>query len=525
MSKLVSYYGDYDKPVPPHAGGQAMTMTCDLAVIGGGGAGLSAAVRAAELGVSVVLIEKMTELGGNTRLAAGLLCTNSSILKEKGVPDTTEEHINLYRRSHGYRLDPAIYERFIRTTGPYYDWLAAKGLDTGNKRVVMDKIVMVRDRKVWEPLRNPAYGPGLIGNEATDVLTRQAEESENIKLLLSTQVTAITADEFGAVTGVRAVGGGFDWTIRADHVIIASGGFGCDNELLKKYFPQYFSSDNYFTHYCLNHCTGDGIRLAEAVGAKTGENMSIGLEAMKHMPGAYTLQRITAQPEGVLVGANGRRFIAEDDMDNGEFAMDALPEGLAWYIFTQQTASKLYDLALQTVRFGDWMPEESQLYLDIEEELSQGLVVQGGTIEELAAAIGAPGAVLRQTLEEYESFCAQGCDRRFGKDPAHLMSLGLEGPWYGVRLVRKFDVTMGGVSIDSRLRALRPDGSAVQGLYACGDIASNWMGEEYGPMFSSLAWALTSGYLAGEEAAASLGAECSQQSRQEINHRKKEQTV
>ena len=83
MSRLINYYGDYDKPVPEQTGGRTKRVSYDLAVIGGGGSGLTAAVRAAEHGKRVVVIEKMTEIGGNTRLAAGLLCTNSEILKEK----------------------------------------------------------------------------------------------------------------------------------------------------------------------------------------------------------------------------------------------------------------------------------------------------------------------------------------------------------------------------------------------------------------------------------------------------------
>ena len=499
MSRLINYYGDYDKPVPEHIGGEARELTCDLAIIGGGGAGLSAAVRAAEKGAKVVLIEKMSELGGNTRMAAGLLCTNSEILKAEGFPDTTEEHIDIYRREQKYRLDPAIYERFIRNTGAYYDWLASKGLDTENKRVVMDKVVMIRDRSTWEPLYNPAYGPGLMGSAVTDLLGHIAEESDNIHILLGTAATDILTDFYGCVTGVNAIGGGYNWHILADNVILACGGFGCSNEMLKKYFPTFFSSDNYFTHYCLKHCTGDGITMAEAIGAETGRNMSIGLEAMNHIPGAYILQRIIAEPDGVLVSATGKRFIAEDDMENGEFILDEQPDGLGWYIFTEQVKEKLYDLAIEHARYGDWMPEIDQLYKDIETEIKSGLLVKGDTIEELATGIGAPAATLRKTLTDYESFCEKGCDDQFRKDPQYLMSLGLEGPWYAVKLIRKFDVTMGGVSIDSRNRALRPDGSAIPGLYVCGDIASNWMGEDYGPIFSSFAWAVNSGFLTADE--------------------------
>lgn len=504
MSKLINYYGDYDKPIPEHVGGTPRTFDCDLAVIGGGGAGLTAAVRAAEQGAKVVLIEKMTELGGNTRMAAGLLAPGSESLKAAGIPDTTEEHIDLYRREQKYRLDPAIYEHFIRNSGAYYDWLISKGLDAENRRIIMDKVVLIRDRDTWEPLHNPAYGPGLMGSAVVRLLSKLAQEDENITILLTTEVTAFTTDEYGAVTGVKAVGGGFDWAITAKNTVLASGGFGCDNELLKKYFPDYFSSDNYFSHYCLKHCTGDGIRMAESIGAETGKNMSIGLEAMNHIPGAYILQRIIAEPQGILVSASGKRFIAEDDMENGEFILDKQPDGLGWFLVTEALLPKFYELALEHARFGDWMPEIEQLYKDLETDAKKGLVVRGESVEALAEGIGAPPEILRETLTQYSQFCTEGCDRDFRKAPEHLLDMGTDGPWYAMKLIRKFDVTMGGVSIDAHNRALRPDGSAIAGLYVCGDIASNWMGEDYGPIFSSFAWACNSGFFAADECCAAL---------------------
>ena len=94
--------------------------------------------------------------------------------------------------------------------------------------------------------------------------------------------------------------------------------------------------------------------------------------------------------------------------------------------------------------------------------------------------------------------CENKLDDELFKDPAELVKIE-SFPLYVIRCQRNFDVTMGGVSIDAHLRALMPDGTPIGGLYVTGDLASNWMGEEYGPLFSSFAWAMNSGYLAGEE--------------------------
>ena len=112
-----------------------------------------------------------------------------------------------------------------------------------------------------------------------------------------------------------------------------------------------------------------------------------------------------------------------------------------------------------------------------------------------------PAQALRATVERCNGHCDAGKDDEFYKAPEHLRKIQT-GPFYAIRLQRNFDVTMGGISINEHLQALRPDQSVIPGLYVTGDNASNWMGEEYGPMFSSFCWAMNSGYLAGEEAAA-----------------------
>jgi fumarate reductase flavoprotein subunit len=93
----------------------------------------------------------------------------------------------------------------------------------------------------------------------------------------------------------------------------------------------------------------------------------------------------------------------------------------------------------------------------------------------------------------------QGYDNELFKKKENLRLIK-DPPYFAIRILRNFDVTMGGVSINENLQALRPDGTVIPGLYVTGDCASNWMGTQYGPLFSSFAWAVNSGYLAAEEA-------------------------
>lgn len=500
MTKLLSMYEKQDRPeLPAYPGGPAVRLDCDVAVIGGGGSGLAAAVRAAQKGARVVVVEKMDVLGGNSRFAGGLLSTSSRFQRELGMPDMTEEYYKQAYHLNKYTLDPAIFRRYIRNTGVFLEWLADLGLDTDNIRFAMGAVAMVKERKDPGYLNNPMYGPGLMGSTVLDVLTR-ALEPLPVQVLTSTKAERLLTDEAGRVTGLTAKGQQASYEIRANSVILSAGGFGANPALLRRFLPKYFSRDNYCAHYCLLSTTGDGILMAEQAGAEVGRNISVGLEGISHIPGTYSVQSIARSPKMLIVNRDGRRFIAEDDTEDAEFAMDLQPDGLAFLIFDAAAKSVIYQEAVDNARF-DPMTSREQLEADLIQEDAEGKCRIASTMAEAARFIGCTEQALAATIEQYNQMCGQGRDRELFKDKAHLIPVR-QFPLCILRCQRKFDVTMGGVSIDRHLRALTPEGRPIGGLYVTGDGASNWMGEEYGPLFSSFAWAMNSGYLAAEEAAA-----------------------
>ena len=129
MSKLMSMYEDYDRAELSYPGGPVETMDCDIVVVGGGGSGMNVAVRASELGAKVGIVEKMDRLGGNSWLAGGLLSTTSKYQRELGFADQTDHYIETAHKFNRYLLDPAIFERYLRNSGHYLEWLVDKGLD------------------------------------------------------------------------------------------------------------------------------------------------------------------------------------------------------------------------------------------------------------------------------------------------------------------------------------------------------------------------------------------------------------
>lgn len=495
---LMSMYEKDDRPELSYPGGAKKTLECDVAVVGGGGSGLTAAVRAAELGAKVVLIEKMDILGGNTRFAGGLLSTNSKFQKEAGMPDMTKEYYKKAYHEHKYTLDPRIFKRYIANTGAYVEWLADKGLDMENTKWVMDAVLMIKERTEPGPLNNPAYGPGLIASSIIGLLEKHMKESESITCLTSAKVTGFLMNG-GAVTGVKAEGQDASYEISAKSVIISSGGFGANTKLLRRFLPQYFSRDNIISHYCMLSTTGELIEMAEDIGAEVGKNISIGMAPISHIPGAYSIQRVIRDPRGIIVNKNGARFIAEDDLDDAEFAMDMQPDALAYFLFDEELKSELHRYSVENGCYGDRNPEWEEFCGDLARENEEGKVRISRTIEGLAEFIGCTPEQLKKTVDEINAAFEKGADDDLLKAGEHLRPVRT-APFYAVRINRNFDVTMGGISVNHNLEVLKPDQSPIPGLYAAGDVASNWMGTEYGPLFSSFAWAMNSGYLAAEEA-------------------------
>lgn len=505
MSKLLPMYEEYDKgELPSYAGGPVESMDCDIAIVGGGGSGVNAAVRASELGAKVVIVEKMERLGGNSWLAGGLLSTTSKYQRERGFEDQTDHYIETAHKFNRYLLDPAIFTRYLKNSGPYLEWLVDKGLDINNSRWAFNgAVLMAKEPSESSPLNNPAYGPGWMGTIILTVLKKQLEKYQ-VPVLLQTKVRSLIVGGDGGVTGIRADGQDKSYVINAKAVVISAGNMAGNMDMLRRFLPRYFTSDNYFSHYSLSSLTGDGVAMAEEIGAEVGKNMSIAIHALGHYPGSYTIQRLINEPLGIIVNKNGKRFCCEDEADDAEYVTDRQPEGRGYYIVDRPTLEEAFGCVLEHIRFGDRTPTWDEFWGDIEKEVSQGKMERSDTLEGLAKYIGCTPGALRATVNRCNAHCDAGKDDEFYKAPEHLRKTQT-GPFYAVRLQRNFDVTMGGISINEHLQALRPDQSAIPGLYVTGDNASNWMGEEYGPMFSSFCWAMNSGFLAGEETAAYCG--------------------
>ena len=484
----------------------------DVVIIGAGGSGMGAAVRAAECGASVTVLEKNAAPGGNAMMAVGMFALESRDQKALGEGRyvTVGELFSQTMRTHQWKTDPRIVLRYFRNSGALLDWLLDKGapLIPVKPPFPTEKAsTLYQPPRRMEPYhgKDPSHGPGFSGSTVVDLMKAEARKRpDQIQILTRTKATRLLLDGQGSVTGVEALSTDRRLILHAKSVIVAAGGVGASRELLERFFPQYFPKgwEADICRLSLGHSTGDGILMAEQIGALVGENMGILIGGPTHHPWCYGVHVAHCCPDNIFVNAEGRRFMSEAAGMDGAARLTAQPWGRCWSIMDADTKAHLLEKGARgEIRMGN--AEEIACFdQQFQQELEEGRdkVARCASLEEAACFIGCPADARRRTVEHYNACCLQGEDTEFYKEPSLLRPIR-KPPFYVIRGHRFFDTTHGGISINDRLEALDRKRRPIPNLYAAGDNASGWCGQEYGPPAGSLTWAFNSGYLAGEAAA------------------------
>ena len=233
----------------------AEDITVDVAVIGAGGAGLSAAVEAANLGAKVVVVEKMGMPGGNTiRAAGGLNAAGTALQQAKGTKDSVEiAYFDTMKGGH-WKNDPELVRTLVSGAAGSVEWLLALGGDLRDVGLMAG---------ASQPRTHRPTGGALVGPEVVKTLYNAAK-ARQIDMRMNTQATKILMKD-GKVTGIQVTNKkDGTYTIHAKAVVDAAGGFGANNDLVSKYVPRLkgFATTNH------PGATGDGLVLAEKAGAQ-----------------------------------------------------------------------------------------------------------------------------------------------------------------------------------------------------------------------------------------------------------------
>ncbi len=452
-------------------------LQAKLVIIGGGGSGLSAALSAAEQGITdIVVLEQRGGLGGNTARATGLFACESQVqAREKITADKDKLFKKSMEWSHWSKVNPRIVRAFLNKSGDTIHWLEGKGLEFS-----IVPFFPNQEPRVWHVARGK-------GAELTKVLAQKCREM-GVRLVLRCCAKKILREAEGKISGVLAFDGDREIKIRTDSVIIASGGFAGNNDLLQKYCPDYYESLP-LRGLALN---GDGLLMAQEVGAEIDSGIAMLIEGPRVDLNLWPLKGLEREPETLWVNKKGERFTDESTGDHPFASVNAIlmqPERVSFTLFDtsikQKVAEKTGDLD-QTLKL----------------EAAKGRVKISDSWDEIAAWVGANPDVLEATIRQYNDFTHRGYDESFAKDRRYLWPL-LRPPYYAVKCFPACLDTLGGIRINEHMQVLDSLRNPILGLYAGGVVTGGWQSEHYcGDLSgSAFGYAINSGRIAGEQAA------------------------
>ena len=416
-----------------------MELDCDIVVVGAGGAGLTASVLATQQGAKVILLEKMPFVGGNSlRAEGGMNAAGTNLEKELGLDDSTVENFteDTLRLGH-YLANPELVRTLAENSSDAIEWL--KTVDATFTGVKATGGCEGR-KYLHQPEGGVAVGEYLVAKLKTQV------EKLGIDVRVNTKATEILMEN-GQAVGVMAEDAEHIYTIHAKAVVLATGGFGANFELMSSYDP---SLANAVT---TNHsgAQGDGIMMAQAVGADTVDMEQIQLHPTVIQSDGSLVSESFRSLGAIVVNTEGKRFV--NDLAGRDVVSQAelkQPDGYCFIIFDQNLVDHL---AL------------SQRFID------GGYTIQGNTYEELARNMGLQGEAVQNfvnTMNTWNESVSKGIDEEWGRNNGMDDDLST-APFYAIKIAPGIHHTMGGIKIDTKAEVIDTAGNVIPGLFAAGE--------------------------------------------------------
>jgi fumarate reductase flavoprotein subunit len=423
-------------------GGNLEPPRYDVVVIGSGGTGLAAAIQASDRDASVLIVEKMPTIGGNTiKASVGMNAAGTRFQKLKGINDCKEKfYQESLKGGHGTN-NPELLRRFVDNAAEAIEWLA-------DRNILLNDITitggMSTDR-THRPADRSAVGGFLISGLVRNINQR------NIDVMLETDVLEILMEN-GAVSGLRVQNDENEiLTIYANSIVVATGGFSANQEMVVKYRPdlQGFVTTNH------KGATGSGIALLEAIGAGTVDMGEIQIHPTVEQSTSYLISEAIRGGGAILVNQKGERFFNElGTRDKVSAAIIGLPEHYAYIIFDEQ------------VRLNNKAADEY---------ISKGFVVSDDSPRKLAEKLGLDMHAFLATLERYNGFVEKQYDEDFGRTTALRHPIH-EGPFYAIRIAPGVHHTMGGITINANSEVVDINQKVIPGIFAAGEVVGGLHG-------------------------------------------------
>lgn len=381
-------------------------VQADIVVVGGGGSGLAAAVTAAEKGSKVVVVEVLKNLGGNSAMAHGLFNIKDRTQEGK---DSKTVHDEYFRKAMNYaywRTNPRLVRTLIEKSGDIVGWLEKQG-------------VKFESEHPSYPAMYRISGKGRGGPYVIKALAKRCKEC-NIDVLLNTRAKKLLLED-GKVKGVLAEREDKQIQIHAGSVIIATGGFAGNRELLKKYFPSVKDEDEIYLMGIPHQ--GDGLTMATEIGADTDGSALLEIASLI-FPWSRVVSVTARNPRTLWVNKHGERFV--DEAIGFPWFTNAIfrqPGKVFYALFDEaikQTILKeqLGPFDASIIPPGSW---PSQVDKELQVQASKGKVKISSSWEEIAQWMVVDPITLKTTIDEYNTSCEQEYDPIFAKDREHLL--------------------------------------------------------------------------------------------------------
>lgn len=467
--------------------GTTEQLSSDVIVIGGGGAGMTATIRLEELGKNVILVEKTSSLGGTIRVSGGnQVVTGSALQQEAGVTDDSAESMEEdFLKNGDNKNDTTLLGIYAENVGETTDWL------NQTVGVQFDMETGLHKLAEYSNNRELAYTGGGAGAAVT---MADAVDQSGAQVLLNTTATALTVTD-GKVTGVTATTTtGKTYELTADSVVLATGGYGNNDDLLPE-----SASEGLF--YGLDSSNGSGLLMATADGVDAA---TVNMDYVKEYPNGIETSKKHAKStiagniaafgmSAILVNKDGDRVVNEKDSNKNILAaLQAQDDQELYLVMDAETydtwKTKLTGAGISEEFLEQWLQNNGS---------SEPILTTGSTIEEAAKAAGIDGTELQKTVDTYNGYVASGTDTEFGRSADYMTQSIGDGPYYICEQKARYATTMGGLSVDENLQVVNTSGTAIDGLYAAGEIIGGTMGTD-SPSGANNGWAVTSGKYVAE---------------------------
>ena len=462
----------------------AESADADIIIVGAGGAGLSAALSAAENGAEKVIVLEMTaKTGGALNFTSGSMSAAGTIIqKEEGIEDSVESYVaDIINNGNDFGGHPnkELIEVYANNATEVFDWLYENGIkdcwkEGATRAVFAPEHALYSVQRTYKPTAPAGYK-----SAAHAVLDKLVNADSRIEVITLTTAKELVANEKGQIVGVKAEGPNGEVTYTSKKgVVVCTGGYSSNSKLMGKYAPE----GEYYLAGGAPGADGYGIYMMQKVGAGiTGMDciptFPMGLVSKTDSTKGQIASSYTWKAGAITVNKNGERFCNETEevVSIREVALEKQPEAVLYDIYTDKILQDLYATP------SGWIFMKFYFY---EGGAGDHVMYSADSIEGLAEQIGVPAENLVKTVETYNAAVDAGVDAEFGRkldgtDNSYNLAINkIEGEkYYAIRLHALCVMTLGGVTANENMQVLDETNNVIPGLYAAGECVGGIWGK------------------------------------------------